>query len=126
MADFLAPGTYSYSASGSNTLTQVSADPTTLYHVSISHQGGSVGYLQIYNNGSADAGAGTPTFTVAVQAGTGAAGTPDFEATRDVMYGPSGRIMSAGLSYLWAAGATGTVAHGVNAIVDISYRGTIT
>lgn len=125
MSDFLSPGTYSYSAVGSNTLIQVTADPTTLYQVSVSHNGGSVGYLQVYNNGSADAGAGTPDFTVAIHAGTAAAGTPSFEATRDIVYGPSGRVMSAGLSYLFAAGATGTVAHGVNAIVDITYRGTI-
>ena len=118
-------GTYYYTAAGSNTLLQLTPDPTTLYHVSVSHQGGSVGYLQIYNNGTSDAGAGTPTFTVAVQAGTGAAGTPDFEATRDITYGPYGRVMDAGLSVLFAAGATGTVAHGVNAIVDITYRGTM-
>ena len=124
MPDIQNPGTYTYNAAGSNTLVQVTANPTTLYHVSVSHLGGSVGYLQIYNNGTQDVGAGTPSFTIQVQAGTATAGTPSFEATRDIVYGAYGRDMNGGLSYLWAAGPTGTVAHGVNSIIDITYRGT--
>lgn len=122
MADFANPGTYSYSIAGTNTLTQVTADPTVLYQVSVSQFGGSMGYLQIYNNGTFDAGAGTPTFSIPLNSGTSGAGTPAF---RDVVFGPYGRQMSAGLSYLWAAGPTGTVAHGVNALVDVTYRGSL-
>ena len=122
MADFANPGTYSYSVAGSNTLTQVTADPTVLYQVSVSQFGGSMGYLQVYNNGTFDAGAGTPTFTIPLNSGTSGGGTPAF---RDVVFGPYGRQMSAGLSYLWAAGAPGTVAHGVNAVVDLSFRGSL-
>ena len=122
MADLREPGTYSYSIAGTNTLTQVTADPTVLYQVGVSQFGGSMGYLQIYNNGTFDSGAGTPAFTIPLNSGTSGGGTPSF---RDVIFGPSGRQMSAGLSYLWAAGGTGTVAHGVNAIVDITYRGSL-
>ena len=117
---------FSYSVAGTNTLTQVDAGPVTLHHISVSHQGGSVGYLQVYNNASADAGAGTPDFTIAVNSGTAAAGTPTLMAYRDIKYGAYGRQLDGGLSYLWAAGATGTVAHGVNAVVDITYKGTAT
>lgn len=119
MPDFLSPGTYSYSIAGTNTLIQVSAKPSILYHVSVSHNGGSAGFLQLYNNGSATASAGTPDFVIPVSSGTSGAGTP---AARDILYGPSGRELTAGLSYLWAAGPTGTVAHGVNAIVDITHK----
>lgn len=125
MADFPQGGTYSYDASGTNTISQVTPDPTTLYHISVTNNGGSLGYLQIYNNGTQQAGAGTPDFAIPVHSGTAGAGTPSFKADRDVVYGPYGRRMDGGLSYLWAAGATGTVAHGVNAIVDITYRGTL-
>ena len=118
------PGTYSYSVTGTNTITQVIAGPAVLYHISASHIGGSVGYLQIYNNGTQHSTAGEPTFAVAIYSGTAAAGTPSFEATRDIVYGPYGRKMSGGISYLWAAGATGTAAHGVNVTVDITYKGT--
>lgn len=110
-------GTYSYSAAGTNTLTQVTANPTTLYHISIAQNGGSAGFLQVYNNGSAAASAGTPDFVIPLNSGTSGAGTP---ATRDVVYSQYGRQMDGGLSYLWAAGQTGTVAHGVNAVVDIT------
>ena len=110
-------GTYSYNAAGSNTLTQVTANPTTLYHISVYQNGGSAGFLQVYNNSSASADAGTPTFVIPVNSGTSGAGTP---AERQVPYGPYGRQMDGGLSYLWAAGPTGTVAHGVNATVDIT------
>ena len=114
-------GTYSYSAGGTNTPTQVTANPTTLYHISVTNLGGSIGYLQVYNNGTIDIGAGTPSFTIPVNSGTSGAGTPSFESERDVVYGAYGRQMDGGLSYIWAAGATGTVAHGVNAIVDITH-----
>lgn len=122
MSDFIVPGTFNYSRVGSNTLVQVSGTPTTLYHISVSHQGGSIGFLQIYNNGSASATAGSPDFVIAVDSGTTIASNPSFQAARDIVYGPAGRGLSNGLSYLWAAGGTGTVAHGVNAIVDITYR----
>lgn len=121
MPDILEAGTYSYNAAGSNTLIQVTNYPTVLYSVHLANNGGSMGYLQVYNNGTSDAGAGTPTFTIPLNSGTSGAGTP---ALRDVVFGPSGRKMDAGLSYLWAAGPTGTVAHGVNCLVDISYKGT--
>lgn len=122
MADVPKGGELSYSVAGTNTLTQVTPDPTTLYQVSVSQTGGSVGFLQVYNNGSAAAGAGTPDFVIPLNTGTSGAGTPSF---RDVQFGPYGRQMSGGLSYLWAAGATGTVVHGVNATVDITYRGSL-
>ena len=115
---------FSYSAAGTNTLIQVDAGPCVLYHISVTNNSGSVGYLQLYNNGSADAGAGTPDFTIAVHSGTAAAGTPSFAAYREVSYGAAGRAMNGGISYLWATGATGTAAQPVNSVVDISYRGT--
>jgi len=112
-----------YNASGSNTLTQVESVPVTVYSISVSNVGGSVGYLQVYNNGTAAVTAGTlHAMTVPVYSGTAASGTPSnsiFPA-RDIVY-PVGKQFSNGLSYLWAAGTTGTVAHGVNAIVDITY-----
>ena len=46
-------------------------------------------------------------------------------ALRDVEFGPVGVGFNGGLSYLWAAGATGTAAHGVNASIVLSYRGTV-
>lgn len=119
MSDFIIPGTFSYSLAGTNTLAQVSGTPTVLYHISISQTGGSAGFLQIYNNPSAGATAGSPDFVIPLPSGTSGAGTPTF---REVDYGPSGRGLNKGLSYLWAAGGTGTVAHGVNATVDITYR----
>lgn len=121
MADYLSPGTFTYTRAGSNTLVQVTGTPTILYHVSVSHQGGSVGFLQLYNSGTAAAGAGTPDFVIAVDSGTTIAANPSFQAARDVVFGPAGRSLQ-GLSYLWAAGGTGTVAHGVNAVVDITYK----
>lgn len=122
MADITQSGTYYYTNAGTNTLTQVTANPTDIYQLSVSQTGGSVGYLQVYNNGSADAGAGTPNFVIPVYSGTAASGTPpnSIAPSRDVNYGAAGRRMDGGLSFLWAAGATGTVAHGVNAIVDIT------
>ena len=122
MADFLVPGTYSYNAAGSNTPVQVADHPTVLYQVSVAQFGGSMGYLQVYNNGSQAIDVGTPNFTIPLNSGTSGAGTPSF---RDVVFGPAGRQMSGGLSYLWAAGATGTVAHGVNVLIDLTYRGTL-
>ena len=122
MADIPKGGVLSYSAAGTNTLTQVTANPTTLYYVSVSQTGGSAGFLQVYNNGSADAGVGTPDFVIPLNSGTSGAATPSF---RDVQFGPYGRQLEGGLSYMWAAGATGTVAHGVNATVDLTYRGTL-
>lgn len=110
-------GTYHYNAAGTNTLTQVTKNPTNIFHISVAQNGGSAGFLQIYNNASADAGAGTPDFVIPLNSGTSGAGTP---ATRDIYYQPYGRELSGGLSYLWAAGPTGTVAHGVNATVDIT------
>ena len=63
---------------------------------------------------------GTPDFVVAVHAGTAAAGTPTFQAARDIVFGPYGRQLNGGLTYLWANAATGTVAFTGNAIVDIT------
>ena len=120
MADIERGGTFSYNSAGSNVPVQVTKDPTTLYHVSMAQSGGSMGYLQIYNNGTQDIGVGTPDFVIPLNSGTSGAGTP---ALRDVTFGPYGRRMDGGLSYLWAAGATGTVAHGVNVLLDITYRG---
>lgn len=111
-------GTLYYDTAGTNTLKQVTSNPTKLFHISISQNGGSAGFLQVYNNGTADAVAGTPDFTIALGSGTSGAGTPAF---RDINYGEYGRQLNGGLSYLWAAGATGTVAHGVNVTVDITH-----
>ena len=128
MADFPLAGSYSYNAVGSNTLVQVTASPTVLYDLHIHQNGGSMGYLQIYNGGTGDPSGGTITagtlmdWVVAVPSGTSGAGTP---TVRDIVYGPFGRAMNGGLSYMWAAGSTGTVAHGVNCVIDITYRGTI-
>ena len=121
MADVALPGTYSYNSAGSNTPVQVAAYPTVLYHLSVEQNGGSAGFLQVYNNGTQQVGAGTPDFVVALSSGTSGAGTP---ARRDVAYGAYGRRLNGGLSYLWAAGPTGTVAHGVNCTIDVTYRGT--
>lgn len=114
---------FSYNTVGSNTIVQVVAEPAVLYHVSISHQGGSVGYLQLYNNGTQDTATGTPDITFAVNAGTAAAGTPTLMVLRDVDFGPVGIAFNGGLSYLWAAGVTGTAAHGANANITLVYRG---
>lgn len=119
MPDILEAGTYSYNAAGSNTAVQVTDSPTVLYSVHLAQTGGSMGYLQVYNNGTKNIGAGTPEFTIPLSSGTSGAGTP---AIRDVVFSPSGRKMDSGLSYLWAAGPTGTVAHGVNVLVDISHK----
>ena len=121
MADAINPGTFSYNVAGTNTPTQVIAGPAVLYQVSVSQNGGSAGFLQLYNNGTQDYGAGTPDFVIPLSSGTSGAGTP---SSRDVVFGPHGRVMSGGITYLWAAGATGTVAHGVNATVDLTYKGT--
>ena len=117
---------FSYSAAGTNTLTQVDAGPVTLFSVHVSHQGGSVGFFHIYNNGSADAGAGTPDMVFAVNSGTAGAGTPTLMTHRDIVFGPYGAQLDGGLSYLWTTAVTGTAAHGVNALVDITYKGTAT
>lgn len=104
-----------YSAAGTNTIVEVSDNPTTLTNISVEQFGGSGGWLQIYNNGTKDATAGSPDLAYGVGAGTFTAGTP---ATRDLIF-PGGLGLNKGASYLWAAGATGTVAHGVNARVTI-------
>ena len=122
MADYPQGGTFHTSIEGTNTLTQVTKDPTILYSLSVAQFGGSMGYLQVYNNGTQQAVAGEPSFIVPLSTGT-FTGTP---STRDISFGPFGRQMDGGLSYLWAAGGTGTVAHGVNAMVDISFKGTRT
>ena len=120
MADF-PKGVGHYNAAGSNTLVQVSTDPLAIYSISVSNTGGSVGYLQVWNAGTAALTAGTlMDFIVPVFSGTAGAGTPSYNASRDVFY-PFGRQAKAGLSYMWAAGTTGTVAHGVNAIIDITF-----
>lgn len=116
-------GTYSYSNAGTNTLIQVEAKGAVkLLDIHVTNPGGSIGYLQIYNGGSANGSAGTPTYTIPVNSGTAATGTPSFASFRDIVY-PQGRQFNNGLSYLWAAGGTGTVAHGVNAVIDIGYVG---
>ena len=117
---------FSYNNAGSNTLIQVTASPAVLYHLSIYNPGGSVGYLQIYNNGTADASAGTPDLTFPVNSGTAAAGTPSMMSHRDIDFPTTGIALSGGISYLWAAGGTGTAAHGANVAVVIGYRGTAT
>ena len=104
-------GTYYYTNAGTNTLTQVTANPTYLYHLSVANTGGSVGYLHVYNNGSADAGAGTPDLTFPVPGGT---------ADREIDF-PNGIRLDGGCSILWAVGATGTVAHGANANVNAGF-----
>lgn len=122
MADIFTLTDFHYSIAGSNTLTNVSKDPTAIYQISVYQNGGSAGFLQVYNNGTIDATAGSPDFAVPVSAGTFGAGTP---SSNTITYGPYGRRLSGGLSYLWAAGPTGTVAHGVNCTIDITYRGTL-
>lgn len=105
---------FTYSTVGSNTKVQISDNPTVVYNISIEHNGGSAGFLQVYNNGTEAVTAGnSPTLVYAVGAGTFTAGTP---AARDLTF-PGGLGFNQGLSYLWAAGPTGTVAHGVNASV---------
>ena len=108
---------FSYSNAGTNTLTQVDAGPVTLFHIGATNTGGSVGYLHIYNNGSADAGAGTPDITFPIRSGT---------EPQEISFDPYGVQLDGGLSYLWAVGATGTVAHGVNLNLNIAYKGTAT
>ena len=127
MADIDGPGAqFHYNAVGSNVPTQVTSTPARLYSIHVSQFGGSMGYLQMYNAGTGDVTGGTITpgtnvdWTVTVPSGTSGAGTPAF---RDIFY-PKGIEMSSGISYLWAAGSTGTVAHGVNAVVHFSYQGT--
>ena len=109
-------GKFTYSAAGTNTIVQVTDEPTVIFNISIEQFGGSAGYLQLYNNGTNAVTAGNaPTLAYAVAAGTFTAGTP---ATRDLIF-PGGLGFNQGLSYLWTAGPTGTVAHGVNASVII-------
>lgn len=109
-------GKFTYSAVGSNTKVEVSNEPTVIFNISIEQNGGSAGFLQLYNNGTGDITAGVaPTLVYAVGAGTFTAGTP---AYRDISY-PGGLGFNQGLSYLWAAGPTGTVSHGVNAALTI-------
>lgn len=122
MADY-PQASFHYNASGSNTLIQIEAIPVTIYSVSVSQNGGSVGYLQLYNNGTAPLTAGTlMNTTIPVYSGTAASGTPpnSIVPVRDIFY-PQGKHFEKGFSYLWAAGTTGTVSHGVNAIIDITY-----
>ena len=127
MSDIDGPGAqFHYNAVGSNTLVQVTASPARLYSVHVSQNGGSMGYLQMYNAGTGDPVGGTITagtlmdWVVTLPSGTSGAGTPAF---RDIAY-PKGVEMSGGISYMWAAGSTGTVAHGVNVVVHMSYQGT--
>lgn len=126
MADIIEQkgASYKYDAAGTNTLVQVSKDPVTLYRIDIYNAGGSVGFLQFYDNGTAEASAGTPDFAFPVNSGTAAAGTPSLMSYRDIDLGPTGIALKGGLSYLWAVGGTGTVAHGVNANLFLSYKGT--
>lgn len=111
-------GTPHYNIAGTNTLTQVSTSAVTIYSLHIEQNGGSAGFLQLYDGGSAGAAgsAGTPQVAFAVSSGTSGAGTPSIG--RDTF--PAGLHFGNGLSYLWAAGATGTVAHGVNAAVVLT------
>ena len=110
-------GQFTYSTVGSNTAVQVTDNPTTVFNISIEQNGGSAGFLQLYNNGTFDISAGVaPTLVYAVSSGTSGGGTP---AIRDIVY-PGGLGFNKGFSYLWAAGPTGTVAHGVNASIIIA------
>lgn len=114
--------TYYYSAAGTNTVTQVSASPVTLYNIDVTNIGAVTGYLQVYDNASADIGAGTPDFVIPVPPNVSTtSGTVSYRQ-RD--YGRNGIKLSGGLSYLWANAATGTTAIATNAIVNISYKGT--
>lgn len=120
MADTGQVGTYHLSFVGSNTPTQVTAKPTILYSLSVAHNGGSAGYLQVYDNGTGAITAGTNMqMSFAVASGTFAAGTPA-QISKD--FGPNGVAMNGGLSYLWATGTTGTVAHETNAVINIVYK----
>lgn len=125
MPDIAQPGTYYYNGAGSNTPVQVTDAPTAVYQISVGQNGGSAGFLQVYNNGTYNVqGAGgtvigTPDFVVPVASGTSGAGTP---AVQTISYAPYGRVLDGGLSFIWSAGATGTVAHGVNAIINIDLR----
>lgn len=114
-------GTFFYTSVGSNTLIQVSNTSIVLFDCDITINGGSAGYLQFYLAGSqtASGSAGTPDFIYAVsphsQQGT--------VGWRDLDF-PIGRQCNKGLSILWSPNGTGTVAHGNNAIVNMTYVGT--
>jgi len=102
---------YYYSAAGTNTVTQVSAGPVTLYSIDVTATG-AAGYLQLYDSASADAGAGTPDVVIPCL------GT----SVRHVDFGPHGAEFKGGLSHLWGTAATGTAVHGVNASITITYK----
>ena len=114
--------TFHYSLAGTNTPTQVQPSPVTLYQLNVTNIGAVTGYLQVYNNGSADLGAGTPDFVIPVPPNVAtSSGTVGY---RPLDFGSNGLKLSGGLSYLWAAGATGTVAIATNASVFAVYKGT--
>ena len=122
MSIYEEPSSFHYSAAGTNTPTQVANSPVTLFRVNVANLGGSTGFLQIYNNGSADLGAGTPDLTIPVPPNVST--TSGTVQTKDRDYGSYGLKLSGGLSYLWANAATGTVVMATNAVVDIAYKGT--
>lgn len=104
---------YHYNGAGTNTLTNVSAQEVNLYAIDVQALG-SPGYLQVYDNGSTEAGAGTPDLVFRV----GELGS------RNIQFGPAGARLKGGLSYHWGTAATGTAAVAGNAIVNIVYQGT--
>lgn len=118
--------TYYYTAAGTNTPTEVSDSPVTLFSIGVSNVGGASGYLQLYDNGTATIAAGTtigtPQLVIPVPANVSTtSGTVQYRV-RD--WGDHGIKFNGGLTLLWANGVTGTAAVSGNAIVDIAYKGT--
>ena len=111
-------GTPFYDSAGTNTIKEASSSAVTVYSLRVEQFGGSAGWIQLYGASSDVAGGsvGTPTVAFAVPSGTSGAGTPSSTS----LTFPAGMHFVNGLSYLWAAGAGGTVAHGVNAAVIIT------
>lgn len=104
---------YYYSGAGTNTLANVSSYEAQLYNIEVTALG-SPGYLQVYNNSSTEAGAGTPDMVFYVGE----------LATRSIPFGPVGTRLKGGLSYLWGTAASGTAVNAGNIAVNIIYQGT--
>ena len=108
-------GTPYYDSAGTNTIKQIAGTGVTVFSIYASQTGGSAGWLQIYNNGTSQTTSGAPDLAFAIPTGT-FIGTPSIHQFTF----PGGMHLNKGLSYLWADGPTGTVAHGVNATVIIT------
>lgn len=117
---------YFYSAAGTNTPTQVSDSPVTLYSANVTNISAGAGYLQIYDNGTATIAAGTSAGTpqLVIPVPSNVSTTSGTVATKERNFGANGVKLSGGLSFIWSSGATGTTALSGNAIVDFAYKGT--